>query len=189
MRSDSSRPKHILASPVWRSADVIPPTPLPNIPAVPPNTPPNTPPPPPNTPPSASCPSGNCPTGTPVLCLPGQGRNSAGTCGTCARPSVRVGDQCCSPKDLAPGGRCVKNNPGCAAGETPVGPSNACCPVGRFTAAATALRRAVFPATLPTVNACRRHRQTRTVRQDQPVRNAAAKATCLRGNRAALPDR
>ncbi|MFZ0425846.1 MAG: hypothetical protein WAL80_23455 [Xanthobacteraceae bacterium] len=110
---------------------VIPPTPLPNIPAVPPNTPPNTPPPPPNTPPSASCPSGNCPTGTPVLCLPGQGRNSAGTCGTCTRPSVRVGDQCCSPADLAPGGRCVKNNPGCAAGETPVGPSNACCPSGQ----------------------------------------------------------
>ena len=90
--------------------------------------PPNTPPPPPNTPPSASCPSGNCSTGVPVLCLPGQGRNSAGTCGACVGPSVRIGDQCCSPADLAPGGRCVKNNPGCAAGETPIGPSNACCP-------------------------------------------------------------
>jgi hypothetical protein len=116
-------------------AEIAPTTAPPNSPPAPPNTPPtppNTPPPPPNTPPSGACPSGNCPTGTPVLCLPGQGRNSAGTCATCAVPSVRIGDQCCSPADLAPGGRCVKNNPGCAAGETPVGPSNACCPSGQI---------------------------------------------------------
>jgi hypothetical protein len=43
----------------------------------------------------------------------------------CMRPSVMVGGQCCSPQDLAPGGACASSR--CAAGQTPIGPSNSCC--------------------------------------------------------------
>ena len=131
MRSDSSRPKHILASPVWRSADKAPSDTAAQYTCRAAQY----------TAQHATAATKHATVGflsvrqlsdrhaRPVLAGPGQ--NSAGTCGTCTRPSVRVGDQCCSPADLAPGGRCVKNNPGCAAGETPVGPSNACCPSGQ----------------------------------------------------------
>jgi hypothetical protein len=36
-----------------------------------------------------------------------------------------VGGQCCSPADLAPGGKCANST--CGAGQTPIGSSNACC--------------------------------------------------------------
>jgi hypothetical protein len=70
------------------------------------------PPPPPPTPPS-NCPPGQNPPvrgGSPCLC---------------ARPSVMIGNKCCSPQDLQPGGACASSS--CGPGTTPIGPSNFCC--------------------------------------------------------------
>ena len=68
--------------------------------------------------------------GPPGLCPPGQLRDTdSGPChaGTCDRPDVRMGDRCCSPKDLLPGGACSSPAPTCPKGQIAVGPSNQCC--------------------------------------------------------------
>ena len=89
---------------------------------VPAPLPPGAPPPPPGLrppplPPPPPPPPGNC--------LPGQvQRGRTGQC-FCSRPNVSVGGQCCSPQDLAPGGKCASST--CSAGQTPIGPSNSCC--------------------------------------------------------------
>jgi len=58
-------------------------------------------------------------------CVPGQVQQGRiGAC-PCGRPNVLVNGQCCSPQDLAPGGKCA--SPNCQAGTTPIGPSNFCC--------------------------------------------------------------
>ncbi|HLH12187.1 MAG TPA: hypothetical protein VKV77_09965 [Methylovirgula sp.] len=110
--------------------------PLPRPAAGPPFAPP---PPPgkcgPGIPPSACPPPSTCPPTTPVgqcpptSCPPGQvrGRHS-GECQQCTRPNVLIGNTCCTPGEVATNGACVNNNPGCPAGQTPVGPSNSCCP-------------------------------------------------------------
>ncbi|MGA3303981.1 MAG: hypothetical protein ABSC72_11930, partial [Methylovirgula sp.] len=82
-------------------------------------------------------PSGKCPPNTPCpppgTCPPGQawGRHS-GECGQCGRPNVIINGVCCSPADITANGACVSNNPGCPQGQTPVGPSGACCPNGQI---------------------------------------------------------
>lgn len=111
----------------------LPPGGLPGAPphgACPPNAPPGSckPPPPSTCPPNA--PPGTCP---PTPCPPGEVRGRrTGQCQQCSRPNVLIGGTCCTPADLAPGGACVSNNPGCPAGQTAVGPSNACCPDGQI---------------------------------------------------------
>ena len=49
-----------------------------------------------------------------AIVIPGQvQRGGTGQC-FCGRPNVLIGGQCCSPQDLAPGGKCASSN--CAAG-------------------------------------------------------------------------
>lgn len=90
----------------------------------------NPPPPPGKCPPNTPCPPGTCP--------PGQawGRHS-GECGQCGRPNVVINGVCCSPADITANGACVSNNPGCPQGQTPVGPSGACCPANEIYSSAS----------------------------------------------------
>jgi hypothetical protein len=82
---------------------------------LPPGAPPL--PPPPGRRPQPPPPPGNCRSGQVQ-------RGGSGQC-FCGRPNVLVGGQCCSPADLAPGGKCASST--CGAGQTPIGSSNACC--------------------------------------------------------------
>ena len=105
-----------LCTPAQRAA-LLPqpfgPGPLPPGVLPPPPPPGRRPPPPPPPPPP------------PGGCLPGQvQRGGTGEC-FCGRPNVMVGGQCCSPQDLAPGGKCAGSS--CQAGTTPIGPGNSCC--------------------------------------------------------------
>ncbi|MGP8120309.1 MAG: hypothetical protein ACLP8B_07245, partial [Xanthobacteraceae bacterium] len=69
-------------------------------------------------------------TNTPPGCEPGQVR-LAGTdsCGGCARPTVQINGVCCSVAQISATGAC--SNGGCAAGQTPIPPSNFCCNSGQ----------------------------------------------------------
>jgi hypothetical protein len=75
--------------------------------------PPNIPGPPPNTPPSG--------------CAPGQLRDArTRACGSCSPPGIQINGTCCSVTQLAATAAC--SNSSCPSGQTPVGPSNFCCP-------------------------------------------------------------
>ena len=69
-------------------------------------------------------------TNTPPGCGPDQVRQ-AGTdqCGGCARPNVQINGVCCSVAQISATGAC--SNGGCAAGQTPIPPSNFCCNAGQ----------------------------------------------------------
>lgn len=102
-----------LCSPAQRASLV--PRPGGNIPprgAQPPGTQPPPPPPPPG------------------QCLPGQLRR-AGTneCGSCPPPGIQINGTCCSVTQIAATAAC--SNSSCPPGQTPVGPSNFCCPSGQ----------------------------------------------------------
>jgi hypothetical protein len=76
---------------------------------------------PPGTPPPPPPPGG---------CLPGQLRR-AGTneCGSCPAPGIQIGGECCSVTQIAATAVC--SNSSCPQGQTPIGPSNFCCPSGQ----------------------------------------------------------
>jgi hypothetical protein len=68
---------------------------------------------PPNTPPNG--------------CLPGQlRRGGTDICGSCPPPGIQIGGKCCSVTQIAATAICSNSN--CPAGQTPIGPSNFCCP-------------------------------------------------------------
>jgi hypothetical protein len=78
--------------------------------------PPGTPPPPPPPPPGG--------------CLPGQLRRAGTTeCGGCPPPGIQIGGICCSVTQIAATAVC--SNSSCPPGQTPIGPSNFCCPSGQ----------------------------------------------------------
>jgi hypothetical protein len=83
-------------------------------------------------PPQAGHPPGNQtpPPPPPGGCLPGQLRR-AGTneCGSCPPPGVQIGGRCCSVTQIAATAVC--SNSSCLPGQTPIGPSNFCCPSGQ----------------------------------------------------------
>jgi len=60
-------------------------------------------------------------------CLPGQLRR-AGTneCGSCPPPGIQISGKCCSVTQIAATAVC--SNSSCPSGQTPIGPSNFCCP-------------------------------------------------------------
>ena len=85
-----------------------------------------------NMPPQAAHPPGTQPPPPPPPgnCLPGQLRR-AGTneCGSCPPPGIQVGGRCCSVTQIAATAVC--SNSSCPPGQTPIGPSNFCCPSGQ----------------------------------------------------------
>jgi len=82
-----------------------------------PGHPPGTPPPPPLKKPPGTCPPGQF--------------HRAGTneCGSCPPPGIQINGTCCSVTQMAATAVC--SNSSCPAGQTPIGPSNFCCPSGQ----------------------------------------------------------
>ena len=90
----------------------------------------------------------------PGQCLPGQlrPRGQRMSASSCPPPGVQIGGRCCSVTQIAATAVC--SNSSCPPGQTPIGPSNFCCPAVRSMPARAARRRAAAGRS-STASACR----------------------------------